>query len=169
MKIKKQNKSFIPEIGDIYPFEDKYFLMKIPEKDESKYLSDVFTLSRGFTPFESLRELGIDTKDIEQKYTCPHSGLEFYSLIPYKLISTDLSIYMEETSSNAMAFDKEWQWDYEDHKELFKPSRLISSMIGSGYTCLTNYNDGSGDYIKVAIELENGDYLICLTWEWFNK
>lgn len=168
IKVKEQDIPLKTDIGNINPFYDENILCAIPTLDRSKFLNSILSLEEG-SVFESLRKAGIDTSSFEQTYLCPYSGLEFYSLVPMFLISNDLSLYIKRTEFNDMAFDKEWMWDRQDPNNLFNPSDLNKSMLGSGYTYGCNISDGSNQYLLVAIELDNGDKLICLTWEWFNK
>ena len=162
-----QKEIFIPKSGDISPFDDESrYLMETPSKDTSKYLVPIGTIANG-NPFKSISKLDINLASINQKYTCPHSEMDFYSLVPLYLLSDDLNKYPVEFSG--MSKDKEWNWDrcYNDKGYLY--DNIDKAMLGTGYTLWTNAGDGSNDYLTVAVELENGDKIICLTWNWFNK
>lgn len=95
LKVKKQKQRFKPELEDICPFNDDNILIPVPQKDETKYLSNLLTLRMGH-PFEVLEKLNIDLSEIKQEYECPHTGMTFYALTPIYLISNDLSVYIEK-------------------------------------------------------------------------
>lgn len=168
-KIKHQNKQFIPELGDISPFVDSKFLFEIKEWDRDKNLNNLMSLGNG-TPFSVLMDLGIDIGPLRQKYTCPHTGMDFFSLVPMYIMSNNIQKYREKQFSD-MVLDSEWNWmqDFDDKTNKPYYDKIYKSMIGTGYTAYTSSWDGSNSEEIVGVELDNGDILVCLTWQWYNK
>ena len=167
IKIISQKDLFNPKSGDIYPFDnDLKYLLTVPTKDISRYIVPIGTIGNG-NPFKSISKLDIDLSSITQKYICPHTEMEFYSLVPLYLLSNNLDKYDFEFSE--ISKDKEWNWDNCFDNKGYRSDSIDRAMLGTGYTIWTNASDGSNDYITVAIELENKDKIICLTWNWFNK
>jgi len=167
-----QTNPFTPKIGDIHPFEYPNVLKNIPDKNEAKYLISIFSLGEQ-TFFSNLSKHNINTSSIKSAYECPHTKMNFHSLVPIFVITDDLSKYITQTEFNPHLFDKEWQWhnnyDSDNEKYPFYFGKIVKAMLGTGYTYGCNANDGDNSLIEVAIELNNGDTIICVTWEWYNK
>lgn len=69
-----------------------------------------------------------------------------------------------------MAFDKDWQWNRAwSEKDGYYYGDVVKAMLGTGYTTGTIWSDGDSYYTLAGIELENGDSIVCITHNWFNK
>jgi len=169
ISLKKQEKPFIPKHADVRPFRDDNYLFEIHKYDRSKNLNNLIYLQNG-TPFSILMDFGIDIEPIRQKYTCPHTGMDFFSLVPMYIMSDDIQKYSKLEFSE-MTLDKEWNWSQDFDEKDNKPyyDKIFRTMVGTGYTSFASSWDGSNSEEVLGIELENGDILVCLTWFWYNK
>jgi hypothetical protein len=166
-----QKKPYKPEIGDILS-GGEYLLKKVGSKDK---LGDViFACAADRNPWESLKKTDIDIDPLKKafKYECPYTGNIFYHFIPAAIvIKSDVKVYRKtplDDKDYDFMFDLDWVKNIlkDHHPEL---DEISQSMLGHGYTYGTLPTDGIGGWIEVLIELDNGDCLFGICWEWYNK
>lgn len=170
IKIIKQTEQFKPDYGDLRPFNDNKYLFEIKDYDQkNRNLNNILWLGDG-NVWTILMDMGIDISPLRQKYLCPHAGMEFFSLIPIYIMSDNVQKYSERAYSD-MIMDTEWNWSQDFDEKNNEPyyGKIFKSMIGTGYQAFTSASDGSSGEKVLAVALDNGDILLCLTWIWYNK
>lgn len=168
----KCEKPYIPETGDIIS-GGEYIAKRVLKKEVLGPVIFAYAVERN--PWKSLKGMGIDTTSLEEafKYECPYTGNTFYHFIPAAIIiKNDVKVYRKppyDSKDYNYAFDLEWINESilkGQHPEL---GSIAESMLGHGYTSYALPTDGDGGWIEVLIELDNGDYLFGVCWEWYNK
>lgn len=96
-------------------------------------------------------------------YTSNHMNASFYRAVPTYILTNDVGKYFDQFQDNShiqhfrdMACDADWfvpDWDD------IPPNRVQSTLLGSGY--YTDTYNGSASVHQLAVELDNGDHLIC--------
>jgi hypothetical protein len=166
-----QNSPYVPDCGDILS-GGEYIVRKVKDSEEmGRFISYGFSVN----PWVSINRMGIDVENLKNvfKYICPYTGNIYYHFLPLAIIlsdNSDVNFYRippYNTPDWDFFFDLSWNkckiyGDYE-------MSSIAESMLGHGYTDYTLPSDGSGKFIKVLIELSNGDFLFGYCWEWYNK
>lgn len=183
--IEKREGPLDNESGD-FIFGYKYvYLLEQKDLDENQILLLVHFAY--FTP-NALITLGFSPVSVETflddgVYTCPFrrkKEQEFFGMYPLAILSKDISKYrVGNLKNNAydMAFDNDWtkgmsaiDYDKDGNKLVKIPVDNIAEVyLGHGYTEGNIPYDGSGSRKQVKVKLSNGDWLVCLTWEWYNK
>jgi len=165
-----QKRPYKPDCGDILS-GGEYLVRMVKDKEDLGNLLGANIVSQN--PWSSLKRLGIDTESLKKafKYHCPYTGNIYYHFIPAAILVKSVEPYRKYPYDEIdwdWAFDLEWNRERtkEGHPEL---NNVGESMLGHGYTEGTLPSDGSGSFIKVLIELSNGDYLFGYCWEWYNK
>lgn len=116
---------------------------------------------------------------ISSQYECPFTEFTHTSLWPAFILTENPIDYIRMVDCTEqypklpwyadMACDASWNYD----KEVFKPSAYLSkisrSFIGPGFTQTFYPNDGNSDYALIAMDLSNGDTLVFVVLEWYNK
>ena len=108
------------------------------------------------------------------------NGLNFLGLYPLAILSKDIKKYRIEGfigSYYDLAWDTKWtkawgcsKYDKDGNKVTAIPLDQISqAYLGHGYTDYTSPSDGSNSIVQVKVKLSNEDWLVCATWEWYNK
>lgn len=128
--------------------------------------------------WNAVGRLGISGDEFHHKitYDCPFiKGNYHYMFLPMYLFSKNVEWWVDRyagTRKNDMKHeymkDSSWQRKVIDDN-LFKPNKIETSLLGSGYTIGTLPCDGSGKLEPVIMMLENDDYLGGLVWVWYNK
>lgn len=104
-------------------------------------------------------------------YTSSHLGAKFYRVVPTYILSNDVGKYFDLFPDNwniklyrEMACDPEW--NIPDWKDI-KPNSVQKTLLGSGY--YTDSFNGSADVNTLAVQLDNGDHLVCFFNCFFHK
>lgn len=169
-----QKKPYKPEIGDILS-GGEYLVKKISNKDRLGPFIFSTTISRN--PWESLRQMGIDVDPLIKvfKYECPYTNNIYFHFIPAAILlenKNKAKVYRKpplDDKSWDFMFNVDWINDNllrGAHPEL---DPISLSMMGHGYTKGTLPTDGNGGFIETLIELDSGDHIFGLCWEWYNK
>lgn len=167
-----QRKPYTPKTGCILSGGD--FIVKKVEKTD--VLGQViFACAAERNPWVSLKSMGVNSDPLVEafKYECPYTGNTFYHFIPVAIvIKNDVDAY-RKSPYDLKDFDYMFDLDWINndllrgqHPEL---NTISESMLGHGFTTCTLPTDGDGGWIEVLIELDNGDYLFGVCWEWYNK
>jgi len=186
MKIIIPKKHYVPSCADIDVYGVSKWLAPFDRNlfEKSKLFSISHFESNGW---RALRAAGIEnTQQIEEncRYECPYSRLRFWSLVPIVIMVRSFKPYLPDhvvndetgitrriwTNSNAV---REWYKMFNDDKEYLpsplRPDKIDLSMLGNGYTFGMMAHDGSSHLIDVCLHLDNGDQILCHSWEWCNK
>jgi hypothetical protein len=124
-------------------------------------------------PWESLRNLGVDAEQLNLRYECGVTGLEFWVVVPVAIWTDDVRRYRHKPytdSSFDYAFDLDWHEKMmPSYQDLNHIPNINKIMLGTGYTGFCRPSDGSHQIIGLFAPLDNGDFLQVHTWEWYNK
>ena len=172
-----QKNPYKPDCGDILS-GGEYLVRKVDYKEK---LGDYLWISLfGNNPWNALERLGIESKELKEtfKYKCPFSDNIYYHFTPVVLVLNNgvdsYRKYYEEQNGikdplyTDYLFDTKWGRRL-SMEVLPEATTIQMAMLGHGYTEGTLPSDGSGDFINVLIELDNGDFLFGHCWEWYNK
>lgn len=170
-----QKQPYKPEIGDILS-GGEYIVRQVGNKEK---LEDyLFIGVFGNNPWHALERLNIDSTKLKEafKYKCPFSENIYYHFVPVALILKNgvdsYRNFYEEQNGEGMYSDYlfDLEWIKQMSQDVLPEANTIQmAMLGHGYTDGTLPSDGSGDFINVLIELDNGDFLFGHCWEWYNK
>ena len=130
----------------------------------------------GANMWEALKVLDIkcDTLKKTLSYECPYTGYIHYNAIPLYLFSDRVDEIIDNTKEiywKDMYKDHDCMSDWcfpKDSKE-FSISSIGESFMGPGYTESTRPCDGSNSSLDALMALDNGDFLGCKVWVWYNK
>jgi len=175
IKIIKQNKikdkEKVCEIGDIL-YGKEYFTK--PDSSFYKKRSYLPITALFYNVWKSLEDLKIDYKDFKRdvSYECPFGENIYFWAIPIYLFSENIDKILDETKANcckALYKDQQWVKSFFGCEKEFKINNISESHHGHGYTCGTLPCDGGGRSKDAIMKLDNGDYLGCKVWVWYNK
>jgi hypothetical protein len=117
----------------------------------------------------------LDKMRTRAMYNCPFDkNCTFYGVSPIAIMSDNVYKYRTKEfargSFNEMAWDLEWTRQFGFNKEgILDLGGITSSFLGHGYTDGTLPSDGSGSIELVKVPINNGDWLVCWAWKWYNK
>ena len=141
-------------------------------------------------PWNALIEAGIYETDVEDlkrwsKNHCPCSEMDYYAMVPVCILTSDANRYIGDDEGQwyyNLLSDGDWNryqnWGVSNERPEAEipendPEKHLGSvkraMLGSGYTEMILPSDGSHDFIFASIPLDNGDKVIIIGWEWYNK
>ena len=143
----------------------------------------VGSMAFSLNPWHALINAGIDKEDVEKLKTlstnyCPCTQSHYFSIVPIAILTDKATVY---TSRGFVAFksafeDAEWNrepWKPESDNDPRYPESHLGSihraMLGSGYNDCILPSDGSHNLEFFTIPLDNGDRIILVGWEWYNK
>ena len=187
MKIIKQKKPYTPDCGDYLWLPDY-----ICELKPSDFEKEVIPLSCLYcaNPWKILEDMGVENiQELREKvlHDCPYDkNMQFYGLIPVMIFTDDVSKYRvgkfaEDNCSNDLMFDSDWTKSFscKDIKNMGTEREEIvyglpkggihKAQLGHPYTTYTLSSDGSGSIVEQKMEMDNGDFVGILIWEWYNK
>jgi len=96
-------------------------------------------------------------------YECPfNEGDRYYWAIPVVLCASNPDDYHQIPNENSL-FGREFPYTR------IKCAHDNSHYLGHGYTDGTLPMDGHGETRLAKTNLSNGDFLLMVTWEWYNK
>lgn len=102
--------------------------------------------------------------DVRANIPCFYLTDDLNNLDPFKPYWLD-----EIGELNAYHFENKTSGnDFREGLHLSSDS-ITRGLMGTGYTDFTNPNDGSASIAPYGIELENGDFIYGVCWEWANK
>lgn len=196
IKIVKAEKPLVPFPGEIgvYGGHHKYMVeMDWSDIDSMNPMPLVGSCSFSYNPWAALVAAGIDIEDIQKlrdlsKNHCPCSTMDYNAIVPIAILTNDASVYTNAGRMPEMFHglheDGDWNrrsWTtnlYEDgeivgcehNKSIdYHLSDVERAMLGSGYTEMILPSDGSHGLIFATIPLDNGDKIVVIGWEWYNK
>jgi len=169
------NQKYKPKIGDIL-YGEKWF-ESIKEVEDK--LQAVLLGALAVNTWYVLEKLGVQVEDLKKEieYTCPYLDHQFYWCMPVALCG-DIEKYRANAREafGKMYADYSFDTSFINHAgglgenpikwELSDVTRL---WMGSGYTVGTLISDGSRGRQRVSVPLDNGDWIMVETWEWYNK
>lgn len=170
IEIVRQNQKFKPDIGDLIYDKNNVVHGFTDLSSPAKYLNILYF--RCYNSFENLNLIGISPKGIVNiKYHCPLNGKnQYYGIVPVAIRTKNPETYrINNLKSNVYdwIFDIGYQSDFNICS--FNNNGVISSFLGHGYNFCELPNDGDIKKVFVDIELSNGDYIIAITFEWYNR
>ncbi len=188
IRIVKPKKPYIPEIGDIdiYGNHHEYLApFDWDDLDENSIKSKnpmPITGSYAFSvnPWYALVKAGIDKKDVDKlkkmsRNYCPCADMKYYAIVPIAILADDATVYTKDmpTFCSGMLNDGSWNRKTWAQTGSFQAMDHISdverAILGSGYNEGIIPSDGSHSLIFATIPLDNGDKIVVVGWEWYNK
>lgn len=185
IQILKRNGELNNELGDFLFGEPYINLLEQKDLEENEVLLLIFLAY--FSP-NALAKLGCFNEiSLSQflragSYECPFNSNRqcFFGLYPLAILSKDISKYRLGDLRGGhydIAWDVEWTktmscagYDKDKNKIVkIDIDNIATAYLGHGYTEGTLPYDGSGKVKQVKVRLSNGDWLVCATWEWYNK
>lgn len=134
-------------------------------------------------PIKALERLEIDTR-----FFCPHTDpyteYKVYSIIPTAVLTDrvrkyepklkhlpflDLTMDQDFVKDHYKGELLEKNWKRPAIQEIFTLTPIQEQMMGSGYNCGCNMNDGDKSCLPAKVKLSNDDWLFVWFWEWYNK
>jgi hypothetical protein len=174
--IVRAEKTYRPNLGDVWPYGLDQWLRKL-DKKRQKEAPGVFLLAYvGHNAWRALETLGINAEDLlkDSQYKCPITERSYNAILPRYILTDDLQRYLPSVPDWAqkMASDMEWvrgilKEDGEEESDA--PGRIEQCLLGPGYGDCILPCDGSAHFDTNMVRLSNGDDLVCLHYEWFNK
>ena len=181
LKMLKAEKPLQPENGDIIWLND-YIYDELTEEEYQSKQAIMF----GFyavTDLPALELLGMTQKhydsvfDEETLYECPYYGTIFTGVIPIGIVSDDISKYnyiLQEDKNQWEQWELKRLLDNENTKETCDEieegmNGIMKATLGHGFDECRLTSDGYGEIKPFKVKLNNGDDLIVMTWEWYNK
>jgi len=174
LTIVKPKRQFQPELGD-FLFGSEFIHSYLTKKEIAA--NDFFVIPLMFMnfyhPFTTLKRLSIDASELRQNctYRCPfRHHTSFYGLLPIAIKTNDVAKYRQNGFENAAfnsIFDLEWQKNRID--QILSSNQISKAFLGHGFTDGTLPFDGDNAIVNVKLQLSNNDFILALTWEWYNK
>ena len=122
-------------------------------------------------PYGAAERLGIDLRRVRTSsaYRCPATDLRFQGVVPMCLLTKDMKVNYPDTKHRHldMISDADWQWQM--CREFDKPGSYERALLGSGYHDCCMHYDGFSEAVPALMRLANGDALVVMVWDWFNK
>lgn len=183
IKLIKGQKS--PELGDIL-FGEEYPAEFISSKIDWKNQPIFFLEGIGYNTWEVLQVLNIDFLEFQRKVLYEDiflqyrnengevKGNRYFWFYPIGIRTKDLMKYAKTPYGTHRTFESISPWVFdaefmEMQKRELRLSQIAECSMGHGYTNFTHPMDGSSRIDWVAIDMDNGDQLICAAWIWYNK
>lgn len=179
-RIVQQNTPYTPEIGDVgvYGNFDRY-IRELTQEEFDKHLKGSTMMPLMWPSPDTwltLRRLNFEYGHVHALSQaclneCAYFGQTYYALLPMYLMARNPSIYFQHHECKPpyedIMCDTDWnlsQWKAE--KDI---PRMAQVAMGSGYNAGIHLNDGSCSKKTVAMDVDTGDTIACLVWEWYNK
>lgn len=183
MKVIRTNKPLKLDNGDIDVYGLDKWLTPIDEVKgrEAKAIIALDVVS--LNPWRALQRMGIDAEELKASctYTCPITDREYTACVPDHIVTRDPTPYMEPIPNHyrEMTEDLDWMRNHVLDDVYNRTSRamwydrhvnkLLACLIGPGYTHYISAWDGSNSVEVAAVELDNGDEIVCHHLVWYNK
>jgi len=153
----------------------------------------VGSCSFSYNPWEALAAAGINIDDVQNlkdwsKNHCPCSMMDYNAIVPIAILTNDATVYTKAGRMPEMfhGIHEDGDWNrkswidkiYEDGEIVgqeynksfdYHLSDVERAMLGSGYSEMILPSDGSHGFIFATIPLDNGDKIVVIGWEWYNK
>lgn len=189
----KPDTPYVPKNGDIAIYGKHHEYMEKIDMGLFRNMNPMPIGGFSDNPWKALHNTGIDRGDIDRligwsKNYCPCSCMEYYAIVPIVILTSDATRYLgsEKDKSKCMFYDMyndadwnrhmDWQIDNNDeNSEIPEPnvdhqmSSVHRAMLGSGYNDGILPSDGGHSLIFATIPLDNGDKIVIIGWEWYNK
>lgn len=168
----KPEQPYNPKCGDVCWGDKeigKWLFEKTPERIDKRQRFRLDTYLEN--PWDGLALVGVAAHQLNRRYECPVTGLEFWMVVPFCLWIKDVKTY-RVGALTASHYDYAFDIDFHEHMFAHRDGEVPNihdKMLGTGYELGCRPNDGHGKVIELLAELENGDYLQVFTWEWYNK
>lgn len=183
--LKRESSDKIPDENGDYLFGEKYI---IPLEQKDLEDNDILLLNQiCFVSWNAMIKMDcFDLPNISQfkseiMYDCPFdTGYKFFGIFPLAILSGDVAKYRNKSFKGRfddMAWDTDWtksfickKYDRNGKIGIGIPvSDIARAYMGHGYTSGTLPDDGGNSLTQVKVKLSNGDWMVCLTWIWYNK
>lgn len=157
------------------PFNDIVDKIRPLNKGENKDRPYVPLFLVDSNPLLVLKELDIDIGPFEDcRYKDVITSFHPYSIFPNALFSEnsrcdDILKRRWYGADPGIKNDAFWKESIMYTKSPLIPNNLITHFMGTGYTPSCRPMDGSGSIESAVIDLDNGDSLHVLFWNWYNK
>lgn len=164
---------------DLRQYTDYFVNLKDNPFTNSLHLS-YLSLKPWSTLKNILSEDEIKSIIYSSSYECPFNGYKHTSLVPVAILTDNPIDYIRLYNQinpvedrdlwySEMACDPTWNKD--DHINYVDQyiNSINKALLGPGYTESFYPNDGHNSIDTVAIQLENGDYILFLILKWYNK
>ena len=182
--IQQKNPEDLIAVGDILMPRGSSSCSKTGGKWFSKVSNDFYDTKK-FIPlnafsqnsWKALEKIGVGYHEFKEKveYNCPYNDYNHYWAVPVILFCEDVKFWLDRGGlpemRKQMYMDEEWMRSCSSPrtKNGFRFSKVQRALLGSGYTYGTMVQDGIGQVHDGLVTLENGDFLGCKVWVWFNK
>lgn len=179
IKIILPQKQYVPHHGDVEIYGAAKWLAAFGRKefDSRSVLSLDHFNPNGWNALNELTILCRAEVNDNCRYRCPYTDLRFWSLLPFAIITDNYDQYLpyyvkHDSHTYKWWTDTEWTkkciMDNEEG-DIGGPNLIQNTILGSGYQTGILQSDGSHSVIVVNLELNNGDKIMCYSWEWYNK
>lgn len=192
INIVKPENPYVPENGNIDIYGKQHEFMEAVDWELFRTMNPMPIGAFSLNPWKALINAGIDRLDIHdlKKWStnyCPCSLSEYHAIVPINILTSDASRYLGPKENNTKWFydmyndgnwnrHMNWQIDNEnENSEIPKPKidyhmdSVDRAILGSGYNEGIIPSDGCHSFIFATIPLSNGDKVVVISWEWYNK
>lgn len=135
-----------------------------------------------YTTESRLKLLGLTDEEakklIEKSMKDLFLETEICPILPMYVFTDDMGIHLERINGNETEYftadeflikDEDWtDWDKFCHR-IHRLDNVQRGSLGTGYTDFTGPYDGSASLELFGIELDSGEFLVGVLWEWYNK
>jgi len=190
-KITLPKKQYMPEYGDIDVYGEYCKYLEKVDWELFRTMNPMPILGIfSSNPWNAMLGFGIDKTSVENlkqwsRNYCPCSDMNYNSIVPVSILTSDADRYIGGDKAHwfyDLLSDGDWNryqnWgisneDSSKDKSRETPEDYLSTVsraiLGSGYTECILPSDGGHDLIFAMIPLDNGDKIVTIGWEWYNK
>ena len=167
--------------GSVFMVEDYVSERNIPVSEVMHRPNDIISLThiKAIT-WTALRDMGVFIDELKKisEYKAPFVDWNtYFAIYPIFINTKDSSIYKDRllkspdfrwTDFHEIAFSGRFLRDMFGPESIAKQA-IVTHIMGPGYNSYCSYDDGFSSLSWGAVDLENGDKLLCRYFEWFNK
>jgi hypothetical protein len=178
--IKRPEKHYKPEIGDVEVYSLHQWLIPAPRKladDEGQYIprtDGTKILPLGYKnrlPWTALEELGIETSEIltDCTYRCCITDRTYTACVPFAILTKNLEKYLSRGEWRPWIPDMVRDQRFVAENTWLEVSTVDTLLLGTGYMDFIMPRDGSNQLKIAALDIGDGDVVLVWHFEWFNK
>ena len=128
--------------------------------------------------WNDLKTHGVDAQVLKttSAYTCPSMNAKYYAVVPTVVFTEKPESYfpgeLKRYYHKERLCDTEWQkgcFGPLEENGVPKLNVFHKLLLGSGFTSFIRPSDGHRSETFYFVTLDNGDWLCCVAWVWYNK